>query len=74
MINKIINRLELPPVTRVFHIEEIATQEEIETAMRIRFTEGKHVIPVPSIEEQRKIAQAINNLFVLIESIKSSLS
>ena len=47
MINKIINRLELPPVTRVFHIEEIATQEEIETAMRIRFTEGKHVIPVP---------------------------
>ena len=32
------------------------------------------LIPVPSIEEQRKIAQAINNLFVLIESIKASLS
>ena len=31
------------------------------------------LIPVPSIEEQRKIAQAINNLFVLIESIKASL-
>jgi type I restriction enzyme S subunit len=32
------------------------------------------LIPVPSIEEQRKIAQAINNLFVLIESITASLS
>ena len=32
------------------------------------------LIPVPSIEEQRKIAQAINNLFVLIESIKANLS
>ena len=31
------------------------------------------LIPVPSIKEQRKIAQAINNLFVLIESIKASL-
>lgn len=32
------------------------------------------LIPVPSIEEQRKIAQAVKNLFVLIESIKASLS
>ena len=32
------------------------------------------LVPVPSIEEQCKIAQAINNLFVLIESIKASLS
>ena len=31
------------------------------------------LIPVPSIEEQRKIAQTINNLFVLIENIKASL-
>lgn len=32
------------------------------------------LIPVPSIEEQRKIAQAVKNLFALIESIKASLS
>lgn len=31
------------------------------------------LIPVPSIEEQRKIAQTINNLFVLAENIKASL-
>ena len=29
----------------------------------------RSLIPVPSIEEQRKIAQTINNLFVLIENI-----
>ena len=59
MINKITARLELPAVTRVFHIEEIATQEEIETAMRIRFTEGKQVIPVPSIEITRSYPQIV---------------
>ena len=44
---------------------------------RLKLTQenmNRILIPVPSIEEQRKIAQAINNLFVLIESIKASLS
>ena len=50
MVNKIAQKLNLPPVSKVFHIEEVASQEDIETAMRIRYTEGKHVIPVPSIE------------------------
>ena len=31
------------------------------------------LIPVPSIEEQLKIAQTINNLFALVENIKASL-
>ena len=41
MVNKIVQKLNLPPVTRVFHIEEVASQEEIETAMRIRYTEAQ---------------------------------
>lgn len=53
MALKIANRLELPAPEKVIHIEEVATEEEIETAMRIRYTEGKHVIPVPSIEITR---------------------
>ena len=43
---------------------------------RLKLTQenmNRILIPVPSIEEQRKIAQAINNLFVLIESIKANL-
>lgn len=53
MAIKIAARLELPAPERIIHIEEVATAEEIETAMRIRYTEGKHVIPVPSIEITR---------------------
>ncbi len=59
MVNKIANRLELPPPEKIIHIEDIASQDEIETAMRIRYTEGKHVIPVPSIEVTRSAPQIV---------------
>lgn len=59
MIGKITKRLELPPAEKIIHIEDIASPEEIETAMRIRFTEGKHVIPVPSIEITRSYPQIV---------------
>ena len=32
------------------HIEEIATREEIELARQQRYSKGKHVIPVPTLE------------------------
>jgi uncharacterized alkaline shock family protein YloU len=50
MVHKIAENLGLPPITRIIRIDEIATEEEIETARRIRVTEGKHVIPVPTFE------------------------
>jgi len=53
MVRKIATRLSLPQPEKIFHIEDIATKDEIDTAMRVRFTEGKHVIPVPSIEITR---------------------
>ncbi|MDR1900459.1 MAG: hypothetical protein LBQ55_10655 [Treponema sp.] len=53
MVNKITARLQLPPPSRVIRIEDIATQDEIEKAIRTRRIEGKHVIPVPSIEVKR---------------------
>ena len=59
MVDKIVKKLNLPPVCKTFHIEEVASQEEIETAMRIRYTEGKHVIPVPSIEITRYYPQIV---------------
>ena len=59
MVNKITKRLELPEVEKVLHIEDIASEEEIETAMRIRFTEGKHVIPIPSIEITRNYPKIV---------------
>lgn len=44
---------------KVIHIEDISTPDDIETAMHIRFTEGKHVIPVPSIEITRSAPEIV---------------
>lgn len=53
MVFKIASRLQLPPPQKIIKIDDIATQEEIDTAIRTRRIEGKHVIPVPSIEIKR---------------------
>ena len=50
MVKKIAENLGLPEVDKIIRIEEIATPEEMEDAKRIRRTEGKHVIPVPTFE------------------------
>lgn len=50
MVEKIANNLGLPEITKTIYITDVATEEEMETARRIRVTEGKHVIPVPTFE------------------------
>ena len=50
MVKKIAENLELPPIEKIIYITDIATPEEMATAKRIRTTEGKHVIPVPTFE------------------------
>ena len=50
MVYKIAENLGLPKISKIIYIDEIATEEEMETAKRIRITEGKHVIPVPTFE------------------------
>ena len=50
MVHKIAENLDLPKIEKIIRIEDIATTEEMETAKRIRKTEGKHVIPVPTFE------------------------
>jgi len=56
MVNKIAARLQLSPPAKIIKIEDIATQEEIEKAIRTRRIEGKHVIPVPSLEVKKSYA------------------
>ncbi|MBN2653417.1 MAG: hypothetical protein JXR63_13645 [Spirochaetales bacterium] len=53
MISKICDRLNLPAPDKIIKIEDISNEEEIKKAMRSRHTEGKHVIPVPSVEISR---------------------
>jgi adenylate kinase family enzyme len=53
MVNKIAARLQLPPPCKIVRIEDVASQADIEKAIRMRRIEGKHVIPVPSVEIKR---------------------
>jgi adenylate kinase family enzyme len=53
MVNKIAARLQMPLPRKIIKIEDIASQDEIDKAIRTRRIEGKHVIPVPSIEIKR---------------------
>lgn len=57
MVHKIAENLGLPEISKIIYISEIATQEEMETARRIRVTEGKHVIPVPTFEIKKDFSR-----------------
>jgi uncharacterized alkaline shock family protein YloU len=57
MVFRIAERLNLPKPARIIKIEEIASREEIERAMRVRAVEGKHVIPVPAVEVKTNYPQ-----------------
>ena len=50
MVKEIAKNLKLPEITKIIYITEVATDEEIENARRMRTVEGKHVIPVPTFE------------------------
>ena len=50
MIDKITENLGIPKPCKRIYIQDVATEAEIEEARRIRTTQGKHVIPVPTFE------------------------
>ncbi len=53
MVQRICAVLALPQPSRVMHIEDIASPEEIRHAQRVRREQGKHVIPAPTVEVKR---------------------
>ncbi|MCI9063345.1 MAG: hypothetical protein HFJ17_01910 [Clostridia bacterium] len=50
MVKKIASNLKLPEISEIIYIRDVATEQEMQTARKIRVTEGKHVIPVPTFE------------------------
>lgn len=50
MVRKICHSLSLDEPSRFIHIEDVATPKEIEKAQHARLKEGKHIIPVPTME------------------------
>lgn len=73
MVTKIAMRLQLPQPSKIIHIEDIASKEDIEKAVKSRQVEGKHVIPVPSIEVQKSYPQIFSNSIHDFFSKKKSL-
>lgn len=53
MIEEIRRALELPEILQIIPIETVSTDKEIEIARRSRKEEGKHVIPVPTLEVKK---------------------
>ncbi|MDR3301939.1 MAG: hypothetical protein LBT01_05320 [Spirochaetaceae bacterium] len=53
MIKKIAARLQLPRPRKIIKIEDFAKSEEIDKALRTRRVEGKHIIPLPSLEVKK---------------------
>ena len=50
MVHKIAKALKVPAISKIIRIEDIASQAEIEKAQHCRLKEGKHIIPVSTIE------------------------
>lgn len=50
MVYKIAKILGIPRISKIIRIEDIATKAEMEKAYVCRMKEGKHIIPVPTIE------------------------
>lgn len=50
MVETIRTNLGLPPIAEKVYIQDIATEEEINRALTVRKSQGKHVIPVPTFE------------------------
>ena len=56
MVDKIAANLGLPPISERIYITDVATEQEMKTARKIRVTEGKHVIPVPTFEIKKQFS------------------
>ncbi len=50
MINKITARLQLPSPVKTVYIQQIASKAEIKKARYMRLHDGKHIVPVPTVE------------------------
>jgi len=69
MVARTAKQLSLPPPAKTIFIEEISSESDIQAAQKSRDEEGKHVIPVPSIEVERDHPQLISNSIKILYKI-----
>ena len=70
MADRIAERLELPPISERFYIDDITTPKDRAKAEKAREHEGKHVIPVPTLQLKRDFAGYFMNPEKLIRQAK----
>ncbi len=68
MVRRIAAGLGLPEISRIIPIEQAASREEIARALHVRSEQGKHIIPVPSIEVKRSYPH------IFFESVKELIA
>ena len=73
MVKFIVKRLDLGEIDEMINIENIASEDEINTAKGIREKEGKHVIPVPEIEVQSLIPGYIVDVLEMFNKIDDDI-
>ncbi len=56
MVEKIATNLGLGKINKTIYIEDIATESQIKTARRSRVEDGKHVVPVPTLEIKKQFS------------------
>lgn len=56
MVQKIAARLEVGDIEKTVYINEVATPNEINLARNMRLNQGKHVIPVPTLEIKQEFS------------------
>ncbi|MBR3054103.1 MAG: hypothetical protein IKG59_08265 [Firmicutes bacterium] len=72
MADRITDRLGLPRASEYIHIEDITTEEERELALKQRKQQGKHVIPVPTLQLKRDFAGYFLDPLKLIKQVRSA--
>ena len=68
MAEEICEQLGLPEIYKVIHIEDITTEREREKAWKQRRIQGKHVIPVPTMQLKRDFAGYFINPLKILKS------
>ena len=56
MIEKIVERLELPPIKEIIHIEDITTEAQRAKARQFRDENGMHIIPAPTFQVRKQFS------------------
>ena len=66
MVKRIQENLKLPKIEKTIYIQDVSTKEEMEEAVRIRRTEGKHIVAVPTFEIKKDFSGILLDPFRIL--------